>query len=153
MDCIAQSIFGTDLGSSRCSMMANRKILVVDDERDMRIYLSTIVETLGGIPVVACDDREAVQRAESEPPALIILDIMMPRIENGIQAYRYFKTDPRFFEIPIIVLSAIAQKTFLHTIRILGPQTGERLPEPEAYVEKPPEADELSGLIRQLINL
>ena len=131
--------------------MVNRRILVVDDEPDMRIYLSTIVETVGEIPVVARDDREAVEIAESEPPALIILDIMMPGIENGIQAYQHFKTDPRFSGIPIIVVSAIAQKTFLHTIRILGPQTGKPLPEPEAYVEKPPDADELSGLIRQFV--
>ena len=129
--------------------MPNLKILVVDDERDMRIYLSTIVETLGGVPVAASDGQEAVQKAVSELPALIILDIMMPGIENGIQAYRQFRTDSRFSPIPIIILSAIAKKTFLHTIRILGPQKGSPLPEPEAYVEKPPDADELSGLIRQ----
>ena len=133
--------------------MTNRKILVVDDERDMRIYLSTIVETMGGIPIVACDDAEAVQKAESELPALIVLDIMMPRIENGIQAYQRFKTDRQFSGIPIIVLSAIAHKTFLHTIRILGPQINEPLPEPEAYVEKPPDADELSALIRKFVSL
>ena len=131
--------------------MANRNILVVDDERDMRIYLSTIVETLGGIPIVACDDAEAIQKAESELPALIILDIMMPKIENGIQAYQRFKTDHHFSGIPIIVLSAIARKTFLHTIRILGPRIRKPLPEPEAYVEKPPDADELSRLIRQFV--
>jgi CheY-like chemotaxis protein len=131
--------------------MANRNVLVVDDERDMRIYLSTIVETLGGVPIVACDDAEAIQVAASDLPALIILDIMMPKIENGIRAYQRFKTDPQFSGIPIIVLSAIAHKTFLHTIRILGPQIRHLLPEPEAYVEKPPDADELSGLIRKFV--
>lgn len=131
-------------------MLGSRKILVADDERDMRIYLSTVVETLGGIPLLATNGTEAVQKAETELPALIILDIMMPNIEDGIQAYQHFKTEQQFSQIPVIVLSAIAQKTFLHTIRILGPQIGGPLPDPEAYVEKPPDADELSRLILEL---
>ena len=134
-------------------MIGSRKILVVDDERDMRIYLSTIIETLGGIPLLAGNGAEAVLKAEMEVPALIILDIMMPKIEDGIQAYQRFKTEPQFSQIPVIVLSAIAQKTFLHAIRILGPQTGGPLPDPQAYVEKPPDAAELSRLIEEFVTL
>lgn len=132
-------------------MLDRRKILVADDERDMRIYLSAIVETLDGIPLLAANGTDAVLKAEIESPALVILDIMMPEIEDGIQAYQRFKTERKFSQIPVIVLSAIAQKTFLHTIRILGPQTGGPLPDPEAYVEKPPDADELSRLILELV--
>ena len=132
-------------------MMGNRKILVVDDEQDMRIYISTIVETMGYEPVAAENGAQAVLSAEKTPPELIILDIMMPKIEDGIGAYQRFKTDRQFSRIPIIVLSAIAQKTFLHAIRVLGPQLGHPLSEPQAYVEKPPDADELGRLIRNLL--
>ena len=85
-------------------------------------------------------------------PALIILDIMMPGIEDGVHAYRRLRTDPRFSRIPIIILSAIAKKTFLHAIRILGPQIGQPLPEPQGYIEKPPDADELGRLILELVS-
>jgi len=127
--------------------MEKPKILVVDDERDMRIFVSTVVETLGFEAVAARDGAEALIKAGSNPPALVILDVMMPKIEHGIQTYRQFRTDPRLSAIPIIILSAIAKKTFLHSIKILSPRQGPQLSEPEAYMEKPPDATELSRLI------
>ena len=131
--------------------MGNLKILVVDDERDMRIFVSTVVETLGFEAITARDGAEALERARFNSPALVILDVMMPKIDDGIQTYREFRTDPGLAHIPIIMLSAIAQKTFLHSIRMLSPQKGSELPEPEAYMEKPPDADELGRMIGELI--
>jgi CheY-like chemotaxis protein len=101
--------------------MGNKKVLVVDDERDMRIFVSTVVETSGFEATVASDGAEALQKASSNPPALVILDVMMPKIEDGIQTYRQFRTDPKLSCIPSIMLSAIAQKTFLHHIKMLSP--------------------------------
>lgn len=73
--------------------MENKKILVIDDERDMRIFVSTVVETLGFEPMVAKDGVEALEKARSNPPALVILDVMMPKIDDGIQTYQQFRTD------------------------------------------------------------
>lgn len=131
--------------------MGNAKILVVDDEQDMRIFVSTVVETLGFEPKAAKDGVEALEEARLNPPALVILDVMMPKIDDGIQTYRQFRTDPSLSHIPIIMLSAIAEKTFLHSIKMLSPQQGPQLPEPEAYMEKPPDANELSRLITELL--
>jgi len=131
--------------------MGKPKILVVDDERDMRIFVSTVVETLGFEAIAAEDGMEAIEKVSSNPPALVILDVMMPKIDDGIQTYRQFRSDPRLSHIPIIMLSAIAQKTFLHSIKMLSPRQGPQLPEPEAYMEKPPDANELSRLITDLL--
>ena len=131
--------------------MGNAKILVVDDEQDMRIFVSTVVETLGFEPKAAKDGVEALEEARLNPPALVILDVMMPKIDDGIQTYRRFRTDPDLVHIPIIMLSAIAEKTFLHSIKMLSPQQGPQLSEPEAYMEKPPDANELSRLISDLL--
>ncbi len=131
--------------------MSKKKILVVDDERDMRIFVSTVVETLGFEPIQADNGAEALDKAGTNPPAMVILDIMMPKIDDGIQTYRLFKSDPALSGIPIIMLSAIAKKTFFHSIRMLNPSQGSRIPEPEAYMEKPPDADELSRLITELL--
>jgi hypothetical protein len=49
------------------------------------------------------------------------------------------------------MLSAIAQKTFLHSIKMLSPRQGPQMPEPEAYMEKPPDANELNRLITELL--
>ena len=131
--------------------MGNRKILVVDDESDMRIYLSTVVETMGFEPIVAKDGTEALEKARSVPPALVILDVMMPNIEDGLRTYQQFREDERLGATPIIMVSAIARKTFLYSIRMLKPMSGDQLPEPEAYMEKPPDAIELNRLIAELM--
>ena len=131
--------------------MENRKILVVDDESDMQIYLSTVVETLGFEPIVAGDGPEALKKARAFPPALVILDVMMPNIEDGLKTYQQFREDEGLGRLPIIMVSAIARKTFFHSIRLLKPLSGKQLPEPEAYMEKPPDAAELSRLITMLL--
>jgi len=128
-----------------------KKILVVDDEADMRIFVSTVVATRGFQPVTAEDGAQALNFARSEPPALVILDVMMPKIDDGIQTYQQFKEDEQLNRIPIIMLSAVARKTFFHTIRMLNPHKERAIPEPEAYMEKPPDADELIRLIDELL--
>jgi CheY-like chemotaxis protein len=117
----------------------------------MRIFVSTVVETLGFETIAAQDGAEALKEAGSNPPALVILDVMMPKIDHGIQTYRQFRTDPSLAHIPIIMLSAIAKKTFLHFIKMLNPRQGTQLPEPEAHMEKPPDAAELGKLIMNLL--
>ena len=127
--------------------MRRKKILIVDDDPDIRIFVSTVVETVGCDSIAVEDGVEALDVARSSPPDLVILDVMMPKIEDGILTYKQFKTDINLSSIPIIMLSAIAKKTFLHSIRTLNPQKGVDIPEPEAYMEKPPDADELIRLI------
>ena len=131
--------------------MKNKKILVVDDEADMRIFVSTVVETSGFQPVTPKTGQRHLHLARSEPPALVILDVMMPGIDDGIQTYQQFKTDATLNRIPIIMLSAVAKKTFFHTIRMLSPHKGRTIPEPEAYMEKPPDANELIRLIDEIL--
>jgi CheY-like chemotaxis protein len=131
--------------------MENRKILVVDDESDMQIYLSTVVATMGFEPIVATDGPTALEKARAFRPALVILDVMMPGIEDGLRAYQRFREDEGLGRMPIIMVSAIARKTFFHSIRLLKPLGGEHLPEPDAYMEKPPDAAELSRLIKMLL--
>ena len=132
--------------------MGNKKILVVDDETDMRTFVSVVVETMGFVPVTAQDGTEALEKARIHLPDLVILDVMMPKIDDGIQTYEQFRTDQEISHIPIIMLSAIAKKTFVHSIRMLRPRRGAQVPEPEAYMEKPPDADELSELISGLLD-
>ena len=132
--------------------MGKKNILVVDDESDMRIFVSTVVETMGFTPTAAKDGNEAFEKAKEHQPDLVILDVMMPKIEDGIQTYQQFREDERLSHIPIIMLSAIAKKTFFHSIKVLNPLSGKQVPEPEAYMEKPPDVAELSRLIAELVS-
>ena len=132
--------------------MEKKKILVVDDEPDMRIFVSTVVETEGYEALTAENGHQALKLAQSESPALVILDVMMPKIDDGIRTYRNFRADEALKRIPIIMLSAVARKTFFHTIRMLNPPQERSLAQPEAYMEKPPDANDLIRLIDEILS-
>ena len=89
-----------------------KKILVVDDELDMRTYVTTLLETSGYRPISAKDGIEGLELARKNRPALIILDVMMPK-DSGINMYREIRKDPTLKEIPVIMLSGLSRKTFL----------------------------------------
>lgn len=130
--------------------METKTVLVVDDELDMRIFLSTLLETSGYRPVVTRDGGEGIARARSRPPDLVILDVMMPG-EGGVVMYRQLRTDQALKSIPVIMLSAVAEKTFSHYLNMINASTDSPIPGPDAYVEKPPEAQELVATVARLI--
>jgi two-component system phosphate regulon response regulator PhoB len=88
--------------------------------------------------------------ARKSRPALIILDIMMPK-ESGINLYRELRNDPELKGIPVIMLSALSKKTFFHSQKVLDEYKGEKIAEPAAYIEKPPEPDEILEAIRNAL--
>jgi len=130
--------------------MKKLKILVVDDELDMRTFITTLLETSGYRPIIAVNGEEGIQKAREKKPAAIILDVMMPR-EGGIQMYRELNTADELKDIPVIMLSAIAKKTFFHSQQVLNTYRGQKVPEPVAYIEKPPETEELLQILEQCI--
>ena len=130
--------------------MAKKRILVVGDELDMRTFVCTLLGTCGYQSLVASDGEEGIQKAKKLRPELIILDVMLPK-EGGIQMYRELKTDDNLKDIPVIMLSGISKKTFFHSQNILNSYMGQSLPEPEAYIEKPPESEELIQVAESLL--
>jgi len=126
--------------------MKAKKILIVDDEIDMRVFLSTLLETNGYSPVATRDGKEGLMKAREIEPDLIILDVMMPG-EGGVHMYRQLKTDQTLNKIPVIMLSAVTRKTFNHYIKMLNVQLDNAIPAPVAYLEKPPEAAVLLRII------
>ena len=130
--------------------MEKKTVLVVDDELDMRIFLSTLLETSGYRPVVTRDGSEGILKARELLPDLIILDVMMPG-EGGVVMYRQLRTDKALQYIPVIMLSAVARKTFTHYLRMINASMERPIPAPDAYVEKPPEAEELLATAARLV--
>jgi twitching motility two-component system response regulator PilH len=127
-----------------------KKVLVVDDDPDARLFSVTVIEEQGYQPLEAQDGVEGLKIIKAEKPDLVILDILMPR-QSGIRLYRELKTDKSLKKIPVVVLSGIAQKTFLRSQKALTEFGGAEVPEPEFYLEKPAEADDLVNTIRQAI--
>ena len=125
------------------------KILIIDDELDMRIFLCNLLGTCGYTPIDAADRKEGLQKAREEKPALIILDVMMPK-ERGLQMYRDLKQDRELKQVPVIMLSTIDRKTFLKYQGFHRTNKGWDVPDPGAYLEKPLEARELINTVRML---
>jgi len=89
-------------------MIPKRKILIVDDEKEL-VKLVTFNLTIAGYEVLSANNGiEALEICESEKPALIILDIMLPRID-GWEVCRRLKQNPKTSNIPIIMLSALSE--------------------------------------------
>ncbi len=127
-----------------------RKVLIVDDEQDIRVFMTTLLETSGFKPVAAANGQEGLEMARSHKPELIIMDIMMPR-ESGIYMYREVKKDPDLRNVPVIMVSALSKKTFFHSQKVMDEFEGVKVPEPAAYIEKPPEPEELLSAVRQIL--
>jgi CheY-like chemotaxis protein len=109
-----------------------------------------LLETNGFKPLAAQDGIQGLEMARKHKPSLVILDIMMPR-ESGINLYRELRNDPDLKDIPVIMLSALSKKTFFHSQKVLDEYKGEKIPEPAAYIEKPPEPDEILEAIRSCL--
>ncbi len=128
----------------------SKRVLVVDDDPDVRLFNTTVLEENGYTPLVATNGEEGLEMIRNEMPDLVILDVMMPK-QSGIRLYRELKTDKALKNIPVIILSGIAKKTFLRSQSALTEFGGEEVPPPETYIEKPVEADELAGVVKKVL--
>ena len=127
-----------------------KKVLVVDDDPDVRMFSIAVLEEHGYDTLEATNGEEGKNLVKQEGPDLIILDVLMPR-ESGVRLYRELRTDKKLKHIPVIILSGIAEKSFLRSQKALTQFGGEEVPPPEAYLEKPVEADELAATIKQVL--
>ncbi len=90
-------------------MGEKKKILVVDDEKDILTLLSSRLEMSGFEVSTARDGFEAIEKIKTIKPDLVILDIMLPKMD-GFQVARLFKFDLDYKDIPIIFLTAKASE-------------------------------------------
>lgn len=93
--------------------MANesKKILIVDDEPDIRNFLSACIEDAGFRVETAKDGIEAMEKVQADPPDLITLDLVMPR-QSGVRVMRKLQENPAWANIPVIIITAHARDEF-----------------------------------------
>ena len=84
----------------------SHKILVVDDESDIRTYLSTLLKKNGYEVVTAKDGVEGIEVAKRESPDLVCLDLQMPN-QTGTGFYRKLMKDKDLCNTPVIVVSGL----------------------------------------------
>ncbi|HVF48720.1 MAG TPA: response regulator [Pyrinomonadaceae bacterium] len=112
-------------------------VLVVDDYDDIRVMLRKALQAKGCRVIEARDGREAVETALRERPALILMDVWMPK-QTGVAAVKEIREDPAMSDVPIIALTAY-EAVDLHIKAI---QAG-----CNQYLLKPIDLEQLQGLV------
>ncbi len=130
--------------------MGKKKILFVDDELDMRIFISTVLKTEGYEPIAARNAIEGIQKAREAGPDVIIMDVMMP-CAGGVTLFREIKQDEQLKKVPVIMLSGVSEKAFSHHLKMLNIRIDDTLPQPDAYMEKPLNPEMLVATIEKLL--
>lgn len=109
----------------------NKKVLVVDDEEDVRNYLQTALEDAGFTVVTAVDGLDALDKVAKEKPDLVSLDLVMPK-HSGVKFHYEMKKNKELSKIPILIVTGHAHddlgKPDLENLTMQG--TG-------VYLEKP----------------
>ena len=121
--------------------MSKKRILLVDDEKDMVYAVRLHLEANHFEVLTATDGQEALDKSRREKPDLIILDLMLPKID-GYKVCRMLKFDDKYKNIPIIMFTARAQKSD----EKLGFEVGA-----DAYLTKPFEPEMLLRKIKELL--
>jgi CheY-like chemotaxis protein len=125
-----------------------KKVLVVDDESDVRIYLSRLFEENGFRATCAGNGEEALQAVEKERPDLITLDLSMPQT-SGVRFYQTLKSRPDLAGIPVVMVTGVTgQGGSRDTERFYS--TRKQVPPPDGFVAKPVDPEEMLQLARKL---
>jgi CheY-like chemotaxis protein len=125
--------------------MSDKKktVLVIDDEADVRDYLTCLLEDHGYTVETAENGEEGLHRMTERRPDAITLDITMP-LKTGIRLYREIKKSVVLKDIPVIIVTGITSdfEKFISTRRTVPP--------PDGYVHKPVDQQKLLCLVERL---
>lgn len=122
--------------------MTMSKILIAEDERDIRDLIIFTLQFAGHEVSAVTNGEEAVAAAAQSRPDLIIMDVRMPKM-NGYDACRQIKADPSLSQIPVVFLSAKGQEAEIQS----GLEAGAA-----EYLVKPFAPDELTRMVARLLN-
>ncbi len=125
-------------------MSSGKKILVVEDEKDVSTYLVTLLEDNGYETVTAEDGIKGIDVAKQEKPDLITLDIAMPN-QTGVRTFRQYKEDEDLKAIPVIVITAVGDDMRRYFNKVPG------FKNPEGFMNKPIDEERLIKMVEELI--
>jgi len=122
--------------------LKGRKVLVVDDEEDIREFLTTLYEDAGAEVVTAADGDEGVAKAKAEQPDLISLDLSMPN-KDGVETFYELRRTKETENIPVCVVTGHPEFREVVYERAAPP--------PEGYLEKPVDEEKLIAYVQHII--
>ncbi|MBM7509838.1 MULTISPECIES: response regulator [Nocardioides] len=118
------------------------RILVADDDVDIRELVEFKLSTLGHEITAVADGAAAVEACQASRPDLAVLDVMMPGV-SGLEAIRAIRADPGLADLPVILLTARAQESDVES----GFDSGA-----DDYITKPFSPRELAARVEALLS-
>ena len=129
--------------------MEQTKILIIDDDPDITEAMRIVLENQGYTVNNAKDGQEGMERIKASIPDLIILDVMMNSLREGFVLSRELKTNPLYKHIPILMITAVKDKTGLD----FKPAAGDEVWLPvEDFLDKPVKPEVLLDRISILLH-
>ncbi len=122
-------------------MPLHNKILIADDDADMRMLLSSMLESEGYVVLQAENGLEAVEMARKELPALVMLDIHMP-LMDGLKACKEIKSDKVTRIVPVVMLTVEGSINEIQQAISYGAKT---------YITKPSSKAEILKVVKSII--
>lgn len=122
-----------------------KKILVVDDDPDYQMVCGLVLKREGYQVTAAMNGGEAIDALRRDKPDLILLDVMMSTILEGVHVSKQIKNDPRLKDVPIVMISSITTSEYASAF-----PDDERLPI-DAWLSKPIQPETLLKTVRRFL--
>ena len=132
------------LGDAPLGKLNGYRILVVDDDEEIRTFLTTLLSDEGAATFEAGDGNQAIEKARSTTPDLITLDLSMPG-KDGIETFCDLRNDPSSENIPVCIITGHPEFRKVIYDRPVSP--------PEGFLEKPCDPDHVVKTIHRILGL
>jgi CheY-like chemotaxis protein len=126
--------------------MSSARILVVDDDPDFVEIMRTILESNDYQVVTAANGNQALSQVKAQRPDLVILDIMMSTVLDGLDVSEKLSQDPDARYMPVIMVSSIADTPYAHVFPM------EQQPHMDAWLSKPVDPKVLLNKVAELLD-
>ena len=124
------------------------KILVVDDDPDMRLAIASVLSSRSYQVIEACDGYEALRRLKEEKPDLMLLDLLMPGMDGFAVVKELKNAQEGYPNIPILIISSIREEASHRRYEL---EVGHKL-DVDEYIEKPIEPFILLERVEKLLS-
>lgn len=125
--------------------MLPARILVVDDDPDFVEIMRTVLESRGYEVLTAANGSQALTQVNAHHPDLLILDIMMSTVLDGLDVSEKLSQDPDAKYMPVIMVSSIADTPYAHVFPM------EEQPHMDAWLSKPVDPATLLAKVAELL--
>jgi DNA-binding response OmpR family regulator len=124
-----------------------KRVVIVDDEEDVVLYLASILSDNGFDVRTASNGRDGLKAIRESKPHLICLDILMPG-ETGVSLYRKIREDKALEAIPVLIISGI---NYYDSVDSEGNGARDGVKPPDGFMEKPVKPEQFLGTVRDVI--